>query len=170
MNMLLIACALVATSAALVAFVSFTRALRCADEAAEALRAAERAAAKLNAMAGRVVALEGAHESLLKQHRKLSGRFYAITAPPDLNDLHDAQEVRGIPDSRPPLASPFCANYGQAQLEGPLSPAAACACGYCTEMRARREAFRSESLPKTNSERHDAAKAGLENRRYRRGE
>ena len=102
MNMLLIACALVATSAALVAFVSFTRALRCADEAAEALRAAERAAAKLNAMAGRVVALEGAHESLLKQHRKLSGRFYAITAPPDLNDLHDAQEVRGIPDSRPP--------------------------------------------------------------------
>lgn len=86
-------------------------------------------------------------ENTLKQLQSLRGRFYAITAPPPITDLDDDDDDGD--ERRPPLlplASPFCANFGQAQLEGPTSPAARCECGYCGEMRARRAAARSADL------------------------
>jgi hypothetical protein len=160
-HMILTICSLIAAGIAVFGMVGARDAL---DKTIDQLRAAERHAGKFNAMAGRVVALEGAHESLLAQHRKLSGKFHAQAA---LNARHDEEAVEEVSE-RPTLSSPFCANYGQAQLEGPRSPAARCECGYCSEMRYRRDATKSALLPKTNSERHDAAKAGLEGRRYER--
>jgi len=47
------------------------------QRANDAQLACARAAGKLNALSGRVIALEGAIETLTSQHRKLSGRFYA---------------------------------------------------------------------------------------------
>jgi hypothetical protein len=94
-------------------------------------------------------------ESTLKQLQTLRGRFYAVTATPDDDEEVSTMErrkhgswnaLKGGP--LVPLAAPFCANFGQAQLEGPTSTAASCECGYCAEMRDRRAAARKADLPR----------------------
>lgn len=119
------------------AFVAWANAQRANDAQA----ACARAAGKLNAMAGRVIALEGALESLTAQHRKLSGKFHAknseTPAPPDVG-LAPAE-------LRTP-APPFCANWHDGQRDGPMSEAASCECDYCSEMRFRRNQMKLDLL------------------------
>lgn len=115
---------------------------RHAERANDAQLACGRAAGKLNAMAGRVIALEGALETLGAQHRKLSGKFHAAkdSETPRPADVGSAPAGLRTP-------APYCDNFQMAQLQGPQSDAASCECGYCVEMRARRSAIKAELLP-----------------------
>lgn len=157
----------VAFFASLAAWWFALRASADADFAEKEAKRCDKRANELVEALARLHAVEGELKTLGSQHRRLSGRFYKHLDQIALNDPGD-DFARDTPARPAPSAAPFCANYGQAQVEGPTSPAARCECAYCAEMRLRREQFRSEVLPKTNSERHDAAKAGLEGRRYER--
>lgn len=113
-----------------------------AQRANEAQIACARAASKLNAMAGRVIALEGALETLQAQHRKLSGKFYAAKN----SETPASPDVGPAPAGlRQPAA--YCANWQDGQREGPLSEAARCVCDYCCEMRDRRSQTKLDLLP-----------------------
>lgn len=102
----------------------------------ERAKAVEREAAKLNQMQGRVIALEGAIEQLSAQQRKLSGKFY-----------QERQKPIQIPETA--IVEPaFCANFAQAQIEGPTSTPARCECAYCTMRRAQRDELRKQLVPK----------------------
>lgn len=118
------------------------RSIRLCDQAAELVTRAERNAGKFNSMCGRVIAAEGALESLTTQHRKLAGKFYATqnsdTPPP-------ADVGRAPAAVRSP--APYCDNWHAGQLAGPMSVAANCDCDYCSEMRRRRSAMKAELLP-----------------------
>lgn len=147
------------------------RAAAQADFATKEAKRCDRRANEFTEQLARLNAVEADVAALGKQHRRLQGRFYKFLDEADLNGQGDAFHAPAAQPSahRPgPPVAPFCANYGQAQLDGPTSAAARCECAYCAEMRLRRDEFRSKALPKTNSERHDAAKAGLEGRRYER--
>lgn len=112
----------------------------------EAEVACARAAGKLNAMAGRLIALEGAHEQLRLQHQKLHGKFHAAQREKD-SDTPAAQSDVGPAAAGVRTPPPYCQNFQLAQLGGPLCDAAGCECGYCVEMRARRSATKAELLP-----------------------
>lgn len=130
--------------------------------AREAQQDAAAEASKLRAMIGRLVALEGAHESLGAQHRKLSGRFYAYIA-----EDHQAEpEPQGATYATDPLAthnlianSRTCENYAVAQREGPLSPAASCECDYCVGRRRERDELRQKLPRGTHADRVRAIEA-----------
>lgn len=145
MHILLTVCSLIAAAAACVFWIAARECARdCEDhvrDALDAVRKAERAGLKLNALAATVVATESTVESLRKSLQKLSGKFHATAFMP-LEETPPAAPRR--------TSSPeFCPNYGQAQMEGPRSKAAACECPYCEEMRGRRAQFRRESMPST---------------------
>jgi len=137
-------------STALSAFFALLSTLVCwlayvhAQRANDAHIACARAAGKLNAMTGRVIALEGALESLTAQHRRLSGKFHAAQA--EHSETPPSADVGPEPAGlRKP--APYCENFQRGQLEGPMSEAASCECDYCTEMRNRRRAMKAELLP-----------------------
>lgn len=109
------------------------------------------------AMRGRLIALEGAHESLLLQHQKLAGKFHAA-------QRENSETSENVPSREPPSVGPapaglrspasafrenvpYCANWQAGQVGGPLSEAARCECDYCNEMRARRAVAKSELMP-----------------------
>jgi hypothetical protein len=120
------------------AYIAYAHAQRAND----AQGACARAAGKLNAMTGRVIALEGALESLTAQHRRLSGKFHAAQhseTPPSADVGLAPAELR--------TPATYCENFQRGQLEGPMSVAASCECDYCTEMRNRRRATKAELLP-----------------------
>jgi len=120
------------------AYIAYAHAQRAND----AQVACARAAGKLNAMTGRVIALEGALESLTAQHRRLSGKFHAAQhseTPPSADVGLAPAELR--------TPATYCENFQRGQLEGPMSVAASCECDYCTEMRNRRRATKAELLP-----------------------
>jgi hypothetical protein len=95
-----------------------------------------REAQKLNGMQARVITCEGAIEALNAQQRKLSGKFH--------QSLQSKQ-----PESQTAIVeAPFCANFGQAQLEGPNSRPAACECAYCVQRRAQRDELRKQLVPR----------------------
>lgn len=115
-----------------------------------ALRASERAEAAsldIRQSKGLIVANTASCDSLLTQLQKLRGSFFAFKAaiedgaypPPPAYPLTDARFA----------PAPLCENYAKAQADGPMSPAARCDCGYCAEMRARRDAARDALIPKT---------------------
>lgn len=121
----------------------------CAYMAYTFVQRCETVANRLRASTGRITGLEGSVDSLTQQLQKLRGTFYAFKAaaePPDFADFDDHKRPNPVV---PEVRSPFCANYGQAQIEGPLSPAARCECGYCEEMRQRRSELRARHVPKT---------------------
>lgn len=135
-------CALLCTAFAYVAYAHAALAARGHARAAMAEQACARAAGKLNAMSGRVIALEGALESLATQHRRLSGKFHATKnseTPPSADVGLAPAELR--------TPATYCENFQRGQLEGPMSVAASCECDYCTEMRERRRATKAELLP-----------------------
>jgi len=105
---------------------------------------------KFNAMAGRVVALEGQIESLAAQHRKLSGKFHAEKSERNAETPPSADVGLAPAELRMPAsftAWPICDNYDRGRREGPDSDAANCECGYCSEMRGRRAATKAALLP-----------------------
>ena len=108
----------------------------------------EREVAKLQATTARVSSLEAENSSLLMQLQKLRGQFFAFKSAVEDQDLPTIQEVERQYEAERAVPG-FCGLYGQAQIEGPMSPAARCDCGYCVEMRARRERSRIELVPKT---------------------
>lgn len=128
-------CALLSTAFAYVAYTHANRALTALD-------LTNRAAGKLNAMSGRVIAVEGALETLSAQHRKLSGKFHAAKnseTPPSV-DVGTAPAGLRQP-------APFCKNWQDGQIYGPHSEEARCTCDYCCEMRDRREQSKAQLLP-----------------------
>lgn len=153
MHILLMACSFVALLGCLW---TFTRAQRVADDAAESERQAQRTALKLTEDRTRLTAAEREIETLRRELRKLSGKFYAAMreAEEEAAELEDQREaappyVIGARDATGGLFAPVCENYQQAQVEGPQSAAARCECRYCLEMRQRRAAVRSALVPKT---------------------
>lgn len=89
----------------------------------------------------RIEGIDAAVETLAAQHRTLRGKFYQDRAkgfPPDL-DLE-----RHTPRATSTVA---CENYARAQVEGPLSEAAKCACAECERKRIERDELR-QKLPK----------------------
>lgn len=123
---------------------------RIVDQCHQHALKAESAALKLRDERARVTVLERDVEALRRELRKLSGKFYATLREAEAvaESREDSGEQLATVHAEVPRA-PFCPNYGQAQIEGPQSPAAACECGYCVEMRARREQFRSLAVPRT---------------------
>lgn len=126
----------------------------------------EDTARQLRTALGRVTALEGLHEALLAQHKKLNGRFYAHLQEHE-QAVDQAEPAVNTPDGpAPPWTltpdgpAPLCQNYHQAQIDGPRSAAAKCECGYCVEMRARREAVKRALVPKSNAARVEAIERG----------
>lgn len=114
-------------------------------------RRCEMHANRLRASTGRITGLEGTTESLTLQVQKLRGSFYAFKAA--VEDSPPERGVRSGVEPAPIAPGPteegyeeyppaFCANYHQAQIDGPTSEAAACKCDYCAEMRRRRDEFR----------------------------
>lgn len=138
-------------------------ALICAGVAAFFAADARRYAAKcenhanrLRGMLARIPAVEAHSDGVEKQLSKLRGTFYAFKAaiedgPAELFRQDEfSQRERGIARPNSGDNEPaFCANYGQAQIEGPRSEAASCECGYCVEMRERRAEFRARAVPRT---------------------
>jgi hypothetical protein len=104
-----------------------------------------REASKLNGMQARVIALEGAIEQLNAQHRKLSGKFF--------QSLQSRSQTSQESQTTEIVEPPFCANFGQAQLEGPRSKPAACECEYCVFRREQRDAMRKQLLPRKGPKR-----------------
>lgn len=104
---------------------------------------AERAAHsehRLAIMRGQVAGLCTSIEVLDDKHKRLAGRVYAdeywrgkrpeqAELEPHVVDVDVDVDV--------------CENYQRAQQEGPTSPAASCACGYCEAKRADRAARRA---------------------------
>lgn len=121
-------------------FLAYTRAEAHADATHDYLSTAEKIALALRAERDRVTTLEREVDALRRELRKLSGKFYASLREdePTVIDTVKNDNNEHVP------VSLFCPNYGIAQKEGPQSKAAKCDCGYCSEMRARREAFRRE--------------------------
>jgi len=154
----------IAGLAALLSTWLFFRASALVREAYGAIHAHERAANKLNAMAGRVVSLEGAVESLAAQHRKLSGKFYALASEyREEHEADDEQERLGYGDGNVDqrsfaLTASICDNWSVAQITGPNSDAASCECSYCVGRRAERRALRSALVPKTVQGQAEVAK------------
>lgn len=111
-------------------------------------------AQRLATMRSRVTALEGSAESLLAQHRKLSGRFYAM-----LNELEDPQppnypdvdDVKRFNERQAELGQQLlvCENWALACDQGPQSAAARCDCAYCNWQRAERARTRARLVPPT---------------------
>jgi hypothetical protein len=129
------------------------RAAWSADEAEEAHKRTSREAGKLNAMAGRVIALESALESLAAQHRKLSGRFHA--------EKYQRETAEVFED--PPSAQPImCDNWRMAQVEGPQSEFAKCACEYCQQRRYARDQLRLDLQRSSFADKVKAVSRGKE--------
>jgi len=101
---------------------------------------ADHEAKRLRNMIGRLTALEGSHESLYAQHRKLAGKFHA--------QKWAAEQQVELDDEPPAVSKPLpniCDNWRIAQIEGPRSEAAKCECSFCTQARAQRAAFRAQA-------------------------
>lgn len=109
-------------------------------------------AQRLATMRSRVTALEGSAESLLAQHRKLSGRFYAMLAdiedPEPPNPSVPSREVLNDLARTPPTFV-VCPNWPLACDQGPGSEAARCDCAYCNWQRAERARTRARLVPPT---------------------
>lgn len=131
------------TASGAIAVGAALRCLRLADDCDDALTKGLREAGKLNAMAGRLIALEGAVESLAAQHRRLAGKFHADKAERAETALTDPMAL----GTHPQAIAAACENYLTAQREGPRSEAASCECDYCVSRRADRDALRRQ-LPK----------------------
>jgi hypothetical protein len=127
------------------AYIAFSQAQRAND----AQIASARAAGKLNAMAGRVIALEGALESLQAQHRKLSGKFHAAqhSETPPSADVGLAPAELRKPATPEPAGLQYCDNWEASLVYGPKSPEAKCDCAYCNWRRAERARTRAELMP-----------------------
>lgn len=141
------------TALAAIAFIgcllAYTRSQREADKAARMHDLVHQRALKLQEALARITAAEREIDTLRRELRKLSGKFYAAERERE-SAAEFAAQVEYVEGEAVPLNTPtFCANYGQAQIEGPRSKAAACECEYCVEMRARRDLFRSSAVPKT---------------------
>lgn len=137
MNIVLTVTALIAALAAvLFALHAHKAASRC-----------ETHANRLRGALGTIKGHDGAIDSLTQQLQKLRGQFHAFKAQHEHAELPPVETY--APELRRHEPASFCANYGQAQIEGPLSPAAQCECGYCEEMRERRRAFRAAEVPRT---------------------
>ena len=132
-------------------------ALYGAYEARAYTRIVQKEAARLAALRGRVQSLEDGAESLLKQHRKLRGAFYAAQA--EAEDELDAHEHNAELIDAGMAPGPVCENYLRSQTEGPRSEAAQCMCAYCLGRRAERDRLR-QRLPKgTHADRVRAIEA-----------
>lgn len=104
-------------------------------------------AQRLATMRSRVTALEGSAESLLAQHRKLAGRFYAMLA-----DIEDPEPPESLFEPPAPLVQSglaVCENWAIACDQGPTSAAARCDCAYCNWQRAERARTRARLVPPT---------------------
>jgi hypothetical protein len=101
-------------------------------------------ATKFGAMRGRLIAVEGAIDSLRLQQQKLSGRFYA--AQREQSETPASPDV-GLAPAELRTPAPFCQNFQLGQIGGPQCDAARCECDYCKEMRGRRAATKAQLLP-----------------------
>lgn len=122
--------------------------IRAAQRAKDTEKWTTRELGRLQLLRGEITGHSNALDNLTAQVQKLRGQFFAFKA-----SVEDSAEDPA-PDELPRnlasfTAAPFCENYGRAQLEGPLSAAAKCECGYCAEMRGRRDATRRALIPKT---------------------
>lgn len=134
-----------------IALLAALAAVLFALDAQRGARRCEMHANRLRAALGTIKGTESAVENFHTQLQKLRGVFYAHKAWAEdrVGSSHD--ELPPTPHGRelPTHTELFCPNYGQAQIEGPLSAAARCECGYCAEMRTRRDAFRRAKVPST---------------------
>lgn len=123
---------------------------------------AQRLCLQIGSTTARLIDAEGALESLRLQHQKLAGRFYAtLRGSYDSTESFEAAEPASslsATTSGPP--GPPCENWQLAQIDGPLSRAAACGCGYCEHMRASRARTKAALTPHSHAERVDAIKRG----------
>jgi hypothetical protein len=133
------ACALICALVAAVA------AWLVAGHAVEARRLVERVTDR----DARLIELEQGLASLLKQHTRLRGKFYA-----------EKPEKPETVIARTDPSWPACENWLSAQTLGPSSPAAKCGCDYCISKRNDRDAARAKLVPKTHAERRDAIEKG----------
>lgn len=107
--------------------------------AGEYAKRAELSANRLMQMRGRLIGVEGAVSTLDTRIRALNGKV--------------ARERRddARPDNFPPtlplqVPTDICDNWADAQVHGPMSPAARCDCAYCTAMRAARRTEKAAIL------------------------
>lgn len=116
-------------------FLAFTRAQHWADAANESLNDCQLVSTAFRDDRARLTSLERDVDALRRELRKLGGRFYALAA--------ELEEPEPNPVGVITETSPVCENWSTAQREGPLSPAAQCACAYCERRRAERAARRA---------------------------
>ena len=130
-------------------------AFRAADHARSSETRVMREVSKLMQQGARLTALEGAHQSLLRQHQKLAGMFHADrrATPPPPNPTPDLPDLVELEP---------CYNWQVAQIEGPRSDAAQCECGYCTHQRNLRAQTKRTLTPKGQPARIDAMRRGQE--------
>lgn len=121
--------------------------------------ACERAARRMDAMRGRLIAVESSLDSLDRSHRKLSGKFYAELHRAD-GEAEERIDAAVELDMRRGDGS-ICENFKVAQLEGPSSVAASCECDFCTRQRELRRALKAQLMPKGQGARVQAMKRGL---------
>lgn len=114
---------------------------------------------KLRSERDRVTVLERELDSLRRELRKLSGKFYA-----SLREREEEQLFEETPEpTEPPLVpEPFpshsCENWIAAQTLGPMSQQARCECEYCTFRRNQRRALREALVPRTVQAQAELAK------------
>lgn len=114
------------------------RSQRHADSAWLSRQRSEELALKLQGERARVTVLERQSDSLLRELRSLSSKFYAAQ-----RELGEDDAEKRIADAHvQTITAPYCSNYEIAQREGPTSKAAQCGCDYCGGRRAAKEAFR----------------------------
>lgn len=142
----------ISTMLLIVSLIAMIRAAAAADRAEHHERSLR------NAL-GRLAALEGSHESLMAQHRKLSGRFYALRA--DLTTPEDDVADEPVFTDPEPSRLAVCENYALSQTQGPQSAAARCDCPYCMAMRRARHNAKAALVPKGNAARIEAIERGL---------
>jgi len=106
------------------------------------------------ALQGQIHALANSLENLQTQHRKLRGAFYAERAVDPRPEFTSERET-------PPSQLGVCENWNRAQIEGPRSEAAKCACLVCEGLRARRATEKAAILARERIGRaqYEASKA-----------
>lgn len=139
MNILLTALSLVCLIGC---FLAYTRAQKEADTAEAWRNNIETNALKLRTELPRLTAAEREIETLRRELRKLSGKFYASQR----EEIEIADTYASDPIATHNLVP--CDNYAIAQREGPNSKAAKCECDYCTRRRKEKAEFKQRQAEK----------------------
>jgi hypothetical protein len=149
MDMLIgVAAVMIGTGFVAACFFLAMRSEGAANESLESARRAELAGTRLQEDRNRITTNEREWETLRRELRKLSGKFYASERErEEQREEYVDEDAFGGPGGVDYVEA--CENWQLAKIEGPQSAAAACTCLYCMTQRAARARARSELVPKT---------------------